>query len=284
MSDRNASSTALGTLYMRAAHRLFDAPPWILDDPVALLLLGEAAVPQLKAAEEHYRTTEQRALRAHVVLRSRFAEDRLAAAVRRGITQYIILGAGFDTYAFRQPAWAQTLKIFEVDQPATQAMKQSQLAKAGIATPSNLSFVSIDFEHESLCDGLLRQGVSLNEPTFFSWLGVTMYLKEKAIDAALKSVAQFPIRSEIVFTFTPPPQTMTGAAIDFHSSLAGLVAGVGEPFLSYFTTEAIEAKLRSAGFTSVRFLTPTEAEEKYFSQRPPDLPLLRRSAIVDALL
>jgi methyltransferase (TIGR00027 family) len=101
MSDRHASRTALGTAYLRAAHQLFDAPPRILEDPLAVVLLGPAAVQRINETAESYQTPERRALRAHVVLRSRFAEDRLAAAVRRGVTQYVILGAGFATFALR---------------------------------------------------------------------------------------------------------------------------------------------------------------------------------------
>jgi len=281
MSDRNASSTALGTLYMRAVHQLLDEQPRILDDPIALSVLGETAVQQIRDAAQRCRTPEACALRAHVVLRSRFAEDRLATAVGRGITQYVILGAGFDTFALRQPAWAQVLKIFEVDHPGTQAVKRSRLASAGLTMPPNAYFASIDFEHESLREGLLRHFISLTEPTFFSWLGVTIYLRENAVDAVLRSVAEFPAGSEIVLTFTQPA---AGAASGFQSSLAQRVAGVGEPFVSYFAPEEIEAKLRGAGFAQVEFLSPSEAEALYFRQRPRDLLVPGRTAIVYALV
>ena len=177
MSDHKASHTAIGTAYLRAAHQLLDAQPRILNDPVALSLLGPGALQLFQNTANYYRTPESLALRAHVVLRSRFAEDRLAAAVLCGVTQYVILGAGFDTFALRQPSWAQALKIFEVDHSGTQAMKRSHLASAGLAMPENAVFANIDFEHEPLHDGLLRYHISMDEPTFFSWLGVTMYLK-----------------------------------------------------------------------------------------------------------
>jgi methyltransferase (TIGR00027 family) len=265
MSDHKASRTALGTAYLRAAHQLLDAYPRILDDPVALTLLGPAALQRIN----------DKADRAHVVLRSRFAEDRLAAAVLRGITQYVILGAGFDTFALRQPPWAQALKILEVDHPGTQAMKRSHLAAAGIAMPQNTNFATINFEHESLRDGLLRYHVSMNEPTFFSWLGVTMYLKEDAIDAVLQTVAAFPVGSEIVLTFATQPG-------DSPSPLAQRTASLGEPWVSYFEPDALEAKLRGAGFTKVEFLTPAEAEARYFQQRPADLPVPKRTNILSA--
>ena len=277
MSDRNASRTALGTAYMRAAHQLLDAPPRILEDPLAVTLLGPAAAQRINATADSYQTPERCALRAHTVLRSRFAEDRLAAAIRRGVTQYIVLGAGFDTFALRQPVWAQSLRILEIDHAGTQATKRAQLAAAGLALPANAHFVTIDFEHESLGDGLLRYQVALNEPTFFSWLGVTMYLKEDAIDAVLRSVAAFPAGSEIVLTFASLP----GNA---RSPFDQRAASLGEPWVSYFESGALEAKLRSTGFSDVEFLSPEEAEERYFRQRPQDLPVPTHTNIVGAVL
>jgi methyltransferase (TIGR00027 family) len=277
MSDHKASRTALGTAYLRAAHQLFEAQPRILDDPVALTLLGPAALQRIKDTADHYRTPERLALRTHVVLRSRFAEDRLAAAVLRGVTQYVILGAGFDTFALRQPPWAQALKILEVDHPGTQATKRSHLAAASLVMPENADFANIDFELESLGDGLIRYHVSMDEPTFFSWLGVTMYLKEAAIDAVLHSVTQFPAGSEIVLTFAPPPG-------DSPPPLAQRAASLGEPWVSYFEPDALEAKLHDVGFSKVEFLSPAEAEARYFRQRPADLPVPRRTNIVCAVL
>ncbi len=273
MSEHKASRTALGTAYVRAAHQLFEAPPRIFDDPVALSLLGPVAVQRIKDTADDYRTPERLALRAHVVLRSRFAEDRLAAAVLRGITQYVILGAGFDTFALRQPPWAQALKILEVDHPGTQAMKRIRLAAAGLAMPENSAFADIDFEHESLLDGLRRYHVSTDEPTFFSWLGVTMYLKEDAINAVLRSVAMFPAGSEIVITFAPPPS-------DSPSPFAHRAASLGEPWVSYFEPDALEAKLRGAGFSKVESLSSAEAEARYYQLCPGDLPVPRRTNIL----
>jgi methyltransferase (TIGR00027 family) len=261
---------------MRAAHQVLDGQPRILEDPLAVLLLGPAALQRIHDTADHYHTSERRALRAHVVLRSRFAEDRLAAAVMRGVTQYVILGAGFDTFALRQPPWAQALKIVEVDHVGTQDMKRSQLAAAGLALPENADFANIDLERESLCNGLLRYRISLDEPTFFSWLGVTMYLKEDAIDAVLRSVAAFPSGSEIVLRFAPP-------AGDSPSPFDQRAASLGEPWVSYFAPEALEAKLRGVGFANVEFLLPAEAEARYFRPRPADLPVPKRTNLVCAV-
>jgi O-methyltransferase involved in polyketide biosynthesis len=117
MNDQKASRTALGTAHLRAAHQLLDAAPRILEDSIAVRLLGEGAGQKICESAEHYRNPAAAGLRSHVVLRSRFAEDRLAAAVPKGVKQYVILGAGFDTFAFRQPDWAKSLKIFEIDHP-----------------------------------------------------------------------------------------------------------------------------------------------------------------------
>ncbi len=284
MSGRKASRTALATAYMRAVHQLFDGEPRILEDPIAVRLIGETALQQIKDPANRYRSSEIGALRAHVVLRSRFAEDRLAAAVLRGVTQYVILGAGFDTFALRQPAWARTLKIVEVDHLETQAVKRSKLEAAGLEMPENGIFADIDFEHESLCDGLARHDVSLEEPTFFSWLGVTMYLKEEAIDAVLRSVTTFPAGSEIVLTFRRPIESATDEECDRLSRLAEHVASFGEPYVTYFEPDALEAKLRGSGFSKVEFLSPAQAEARYFRERPKDLPVPTRTGLVSAVV
>ncbi len=276
MSDYKASHTALGTAYLRAAHQLLDAQPLLFDDPVALPLLGLEGLKLIQDTADNYQTPEMLALRTHVVLRSRFTEDRLAAAVSRGITQYVILGAGFDTFALRQPAWAKNIKIIEVDHAGTQTMKRSYIATAGLAMSENAVFADINFENESLHDGLLRYSVSMKEPSFFSWLGVTMYLKEDAIDAVLRSVAMFPADSEIVLTFVQPPG-------DSPSPLAQRVANLGEPWVSCFSSYALEAKLLGVGFSKVEFLSPAEAEARYFRQRPKDLPVPKKINILCAV-
>ena len=270
----------MATAYLRAAHQLLDAEPRILDDPIAVRLLGETASQKIHGEIERYQSAAAKALRSHVVLRTRYTEDRLHSAIQRGITQYVILGAGFDTFALRQPAWARSLTILEVDHPGTQSLKRSHLVDAGLEMPANLAFVDIDFEHESLLDGLLRNHISLKEPAFFSWLGVTMYLNESAIDSALQSVVAFPSGSEIVLTFLQPPESTSDTPA---SRLAERVAGSAEPFVSYFEPETFAAKLTAAGFTQLEFLLPEEANTRYFKLRPMDLPAPRRSGIVSAI-
>jgi methyltransferase (TIGR00027 family) len=274
MSQKTASRTALATAYMRATHQLLDPPPRVLEDPAAVAVLGPGAEQSIRESAARSQTPENRALRAHMVLRSRFAEDRLAAAVGRGVTQYVILGAGFDTFAVRQPAWARNLHILEVDHAGTQQLKRSHLAAAGLAVPPNAGFATIDFERESLRDGLLRHSISPAQRTFFSWLGVTMYLREDAIDAVLRSVAEFPAGSEIVLTFASASNTP--------QDVAERAAEAGEPWLSFFEPEEMQDKLRGVGFTSVELLTPLVAKSRYFDA-PTSLPTPVRTTIVAAV-
>jgi methyltransferase (TIGR00027 family) len=269
---------------MRAIHRLLDAHPLVFDDAVSLILLGENTAKEIEKNHEYHRTLEARAMRTSIVLRSRFTEDRLAEAVERGATQYIIFGAGFETFAFRQPSWARKLKIFEVDQPATQAQKRSWLKDVGIDVPANLFFADIDFERESLRDGLIRQGVSFQEVSFISWLGVAVYLHQEAIDAVLRTVSEFSEGSEIVFTFFQPLHLLSDIEKKIHSSLSKVVEQAGEPFISYFTHAEIEKKLKDFGFKSVDFLSEEEAEKRYLDNRPRDLLFSKRSIVADAKL
>lgn len=284
-ADRTASRTAQGVTFLRAAHQLLDTPPLVLEDPVALRLIGPEGERQIAGDPARFQTPLVRGVRAHVVLRSRFAEDRLAAAVKRGATQCVILGAGFDTFAFRQPEWARSLRVIEVDQPASQALKREQLAAAGVVTPANVSFVSIDFERESLRDGLSRHGISLAEPTFFSWLGVTVYLTESAVDAVLETVVEYPAGTEIVLTFAQPrAPAVVVSDVENRPTLADLAANVGEPWQSYFKLDELERKLRSIGFVAIQFLTSEEAQRLYFTGRMDGLSAPSRTSIVSALV
>jgi methyltransferase (TIGR00027 family) len=185
------------------------------------------------------------------------------------------VGAGFDTFAFRQPPFAHALRIVEVDRSETQERKRSAAQAAALPEPPNLQYVAIDFERETLCEGLSRAGVARDVPTFFSWLGVTMYLTEGAIDETLQCMASFPKGSEAVVTFYPPRDGGT-------SALAGIAATMGEPFLSTFTPEAFEAKLRRAGFSTIEMLT-TERSAGYFTG-PGALPPPRRTTIAMAIV
>jgi methyltransferase (TIGR00027 family) len=279
MREGQASRTALATANMRAAHQLFDPPPRILEDPFAMSIIGGAALQRIHDTADHYQSPQRRYFRSHVVLRSRFAEDRLAESMRRKVVQYVILGAGLDTFALRQPPWAKNLKIIEVDHPATQELKQSRLTAAGLEMPANAGFATINFEQESLNEGLVRYGFLNDRPTFFSFLGVIMYLTEEAIDALFQSASAFAKGSEIVLNYAPPPRDPSGPP----SPLAERAASVGEPWLSYLDFETISRKLKNSGFSEVVRLSEAEAENRYFLNQPGNLPVPRRTHLITAV-
>ncbi len=276
MADRLPSRTAQMVAGLRAAHQIHDAEPRILEDPIILALLGDDRVREIRDMRQRFQDPLVRGLRAHVVLRSRVAEDDLAAAAARGVRQYVILGAGFDTFAYRQPTWARAIRIVEVDQPATQRIKRERLEAMRIAVPSNVVFAAVDFETESLDDALARHEVRLDEPVFFSWLGVTMYLREAAIDEVLRTVARFAAGTEIVFTFAQPVD-----ASDRRGELADRAAEAGEPWLSYFEPYQIHEKLRGFGYSSIEFVLPGDVAP-LFADRTDGLSVPTRTSIVNA--
>jgi methyltransferase (TIGR00027 family) len=278
-SDRAASGTAEGVAMLRAAHMIVDGKPPILDDAVIVRLSGPAIESLARDHLDRLQSPEARGLRSHVVLRSRFAEDCLERAVERGVRQYVLLGAGLDTFAYRQPAWARALAIIEVDQPASQAVKRRMLRHAAMDAPSNVRFGDIDFERESLADGLARHGVDASVPTFFSWLGVTMYLQRTAIETTLRTVAAFPPGSEIVLTFAQPLEDS-----ESRSMLAERAAQMGEPWVSYFMPAEMEALLRQCGFSTVEFLDREEAMRRYYQDRADGLEAPRRVSICRAVV
>jgi methyltransferase (TIGR00027 family) len=279
VTERVASRTATGVAVLHVAHQIVDSEPRVLDDPVIGDLMG-LPPDYVREHADKFQSRGARGLRAHVVTRTRFAEDRLRAAVARGVRQYIVLGAGLDTFAYRQPEWARGIRVFEIDQPGTQTGKRYRVTVAGIAVPENVTYVAIDFEAEALADGLRRGGVNLDEPAFFAWLGVTMYLTEPAIDAVLKTVVAFPRGSEIVLTFTQP-KTAEDVQPD-GVTLAERAAEVGEPWVTFFEPPQLEAKLHSLGFSAVEFLTFDDAVARYFQNRADGLLPPRKTSIVSA--
>lgn len=204
MTEPIASRTADGVAMIRAVHQLLDDQPPILDDPVSLRLVGPARVEAIKSHPERANLPAPAALRSHVVLRSRYAEDRLCDAVERGVAQYVALGAGLDTFAYRQPSWAGGLRIFEVDRRASQGAKRDRLEGAGVAVPANVAFVAIDLDAEPLGPGLVGAGFDAERPAFIACLGVLAYLAPASVDAVFRWVASLPRGSEFVFTFAQP--------------------------------------------------------------------------------
>jgi methyltransferase (TIGR00027 family) len=280
MPVSSPSRTALGVAILRAAHQVLDAPPLILTDAIARRLLDPSVQDWVASAPDELQSPQARGLRGHVVVRSRFAEDRLAAAVRRGVRQYVLLGAGYDTFAYRQPDWARDCRIFEVDLPGTQEDKRARLAAADIAPPPNLTFVAIDFAHDDLGARLAEAGLDAAQPSLFAWLGVTMYLEADANDAVFRHVAAQPRGSELVFTFAQTETETAGGP----SRLAELAAQAGEPWKTRYDPASLAAHLAAVGYSSVWMPTPAEVATAYFLDRPDDLPLPRRRTLAAAVV
>jgi methyltransferase (TIGR00027 family) len=256
---------------LRAAHQLIDAEPRIVDDPIAVRLVDEATRERIMAQRDALLSSSLLVPRAAVLLRTRYAEDLLAQAVARDVDQFVILGAGLDTFAFRQPAFARRLQIYEVDHPATQAWKRERLAAAGIMPPGNLRWAPIDFEQQPLPAGLQAAGFDASRPGFFSWLGVTQYLTLPAIEATLKVVAALPSPSTVVLSFMVPDDDLPPEEAAAARLVADEAAASGEPWLTRFHPTEIVDRLRQLGFGEVVHLTPQQAGSRYFAGRPDGL-------------
>lgn len=266
MREGRRSLTAVRVAMRRAAHQVLDSPR-ILDDPIALPILSPEARASVEAERSRRDNVFSRSLRAFMVARSRFAEDELARAINRGATQYVILGAGLDTFAYRNRYPESALRVFEVDHPATQQWKIKRLASAGIAIPASLTFSPVDFERQSLADGLGAVNFRRDAITFFSWLGVTPYLTDEGMDSTLAFVASMPKGSGLVFDYAVPRSSLNWVGRLVFDRIASRVASVGEPFRLFFEPAALETRLRSFGFQSIEDLGTDEINARYFSNR-----------------
>lgn len=266
MRDARPSTTAQRVAMRRAAHQILDSPR-VLDDPVALPILGPEAAAQLQSERGKLDISVARYFRAFMVVRSRYAEDELARAIGRGVSQYVILGAGLDTFAYRNPYAQSALRVFEVDHPATQAWKLQRLAAGGIAIPPSVTFAPVDFEQQSLSDGLAHANFRRDAVTFFSWLGVTPYLTREAMTSTLAFVASMPKGSGVVFDYAVPRSSLSFLGRLAFDRLASRVAAAGEPFQLFFEPGALADQLRSMGFQSIEDLGTDQINARYFKDR-----------------
>jgi len=266
MQTGQASKTALGVAARRAAHQLLDHPP-VLADPIAVPILG----PGFKIDTERQKHPVARTFRAALAARSRYAEDNLAEAVTGGLTQYVLLGAGLDTFAHRNPF--PGLRVFEVDFPATQAWKRDLLSAAGLPEPANVTYVPLDFERQTLAEGLRAVGFNFSVPAFFGWLGVVPYLTLGAFRATLDFIASLPPGSGVTFDFTLSDAELSPARQHARQVLAARVAAAGEPFKLFFRSEQLENELRSAGFARTEQMDSFDLNQRYFHARTDGLAL-----------
>ena len=259
MENGGPSRTALATAYARAYHQVADQPQ-IFTDPLAARLLGITA----DEPTELDIAANDRPRRLFFAARSRFAEDAVAAAVAAGVRQVVILGAGLDTFAYRNPY--PDVRVFEVDHPATQAWKRERLATAGIERPETLTFVPVDFETQTLAAGLESAGFDRSAPAVFVWLGVVFYLTPSAAHTTLEYIAGQAQPVEVVFDYLQPAATEEDRAHQQARSVQ--LAGAGEPVFSYSTPDEIAAQLRDLGFTGIEDHSAPDLIARYLDGSP----------------
>jgi methyltransferase (TIGR00027 family) len=260
------SKTAQSVAVRRAEHQLYDFPH-ILEDPIAPWIVGpEAAISMMFGWWTAYLPASQY-LRAFMAVRSRYAEDQLARAIASGTAQYVILGAGLDTFPYRNPYSNCGLKVFEVDHPDTQAWKRRRLALTAIPVSSLVTFIPIDFEHQRLDIELERAGFRLEEPAVFSWPGVTPYLANEVVMDTFKLIHSFCPANAIAFDYALPRQALSEREKEASDALSERVARAGEPFKSSFRPEALANDLKQVGFHRVESPTTDHINALYFRNR-----------------
>jgi methyltransferase (TIGR00027 family) len=264
MQHGTPSITAMRVAMRRAAHQIYDSP-LILNDPIALAIMGQERCDKLRSDPATQSEPIAVAMRAFMAVRARFAEDHLAEAVKNGATQFCILGAGLDTFAHRNPY--PHLRVFEVDFPATQTWKHQMLAEAQLPHPACLTYAPVDFESQTLAAGLQAANFDRTQKTFFSWLGVVPYLTLEAFRATLAFTATLPPGSGLALDYGLPREALSDRGKLGFDYLSSRVRRAGEPFRLFFTPETIAAELTHTGYRTIEDLGPAAITARYFTGR-----------------
>jgi len=254
------------TAAARGLHRE-EPPPWVLDDWLALPLGGEEAVRIGQSLHEQLPGPGLLAFSRWVCVRARLVEDVVECAAAAGVGQYVILGAGLDSFAYRRRDLLESMRVFEVDHPASQQWKRHRLQELGIDPPAELVYAPIDFEQQALHDGLTAAGFDFTVPAVWSWIGVTMYLTVDAIRATLATIARCPVETRLILTYNVPRAALSGLGLSLERKMRAIVSGLGEPMISLFAPDEIEELLRELGYDEVMHFGPDEAHAKYFAGR-----------------
>ncbi|MGW5741800.1 class I SAM-dependent methyltransferase [Amycolatopsis sp. NPDC003861] len=265
-------STAVRTALWRALHLAVDPPPHVFADDLGLRLADPG--DGWRQRDDMDPATAGR-YRAGMVARARFVEELVAEQAARGVGQYVILGAGLDTFAQRRPEIAARLRVFEVDQPGPQAWKRDRLAELGLGVPDWLHFVPVDFETASWWDRLIAAGFAPDEPAIVASTGVSMYLTKEANAATLRRIAGFAPGSTLAMTFLLPADLLDGGERARHEATARRAEAAGTPFASSFSPGEMLAMAREAGFRDVGHVSGAELDERYFADRADGLRIVR---------
>ena len=268
MIEGRPSDTALQVAAAREAHRRFDTGPPILDDVHAASLLDEAglALVETYGDEAPWILLENRLF---LPLRARLVEDRLAEAYARGVRQYVILGAGLDSYAWRQPEDQGELRIYEVDHPATQQWKVDRLTGLGWPTPANARMVACDFEATTASQALSATDFDPAQPTVVSWMGVIYYLERETAAGAMADLAKILAPgSELVFDVMLPWEAMPERYQAIRDQMVAWLKGAGEPQKNRYLPEELVAAARAAGFDETEVIDVPSLYARYASGEP----------------
>jgi methyltransferase (TIGR00027 family) len=257
-------STAVRTALWRALHLEVDAPPHVLEDRIGLQLAAPDPDWRQRPDMNEYATP---GVRASIVARARFIEDLVIEQVERGVGQYVLLGAGLDTFAQRRPEISSQIMVFEVDQPRPQAWKRQRLIELGFGVPEWLRLVPVDFETTSWWDGLLANGFEADRPAVVASLGVSMYLTREATAATLRQSAALAPGSTLAMTFLKPVELVEPEEQAMHRATDAAARASGTPFISYYAPDEILAMARDAGFANARHATAGDYTERYFADR-----------------
>jgi methyltransferase (TIGR00027 family) len=246
----------------RALFRMNETPPWPLDDPLALVLIGPAWRELKSMTDETFSLPVRRQVLAGNVVRLRYAEDRLETG---SFTQYVILGAGLDFFKWRQPDLAGRLKVYEVDHPASQAWKQERIDALALPVGETHTFVPIDFEVASLEDGLDLAGFDWTQPTMFSWIAVTMYLTADAIESTLRTLARAVEGSEVAFSYVAEDAVLDDDGHQFMNAFRAMAASSGEPLEPGWSRTRIEEMVSRCGLKMSDHPTRADLTKRYFA-------------------
>ncbi|WP_370962174.1 class I SAM-dependent methyltransferase [Amycolatopsis sp. cg9] len=272
-------STAVRTALWRALHVEVDPRPHVFTDELGLRLADPGA--GWRDRDDMDPATAGR-YRAGMVARARFVEDLVVEQAGRGVGQYVILGAGLDTFALRRTEIASRLRVFEVDRPGPQAWKRRRLAELGLGVPEWLRLVPVDFEAASWWDRLTEAGFATDEPAVVASTGVSMYLSKEANAATLRRIAGFAPGSTLAMTFMLPPELLGEDERARHRATAGKAKAAGTPFVSSFSPAEILALAREAGFREAVHVSGAELDERYFAGRADGLRIARGEAFLVA--
>jgi len=258
-------STAVRVALWRALHIELDPLPHVLEDEIGLRLAAPAEGWRERGDMDPAVTS---GFRASIVVRARFVEDLVADQASRGVRQYVILGAGLDTFAERKPELTSSLHVFEVDPPGPQAWKRQRLIELGFGVPEWLHLVPVDFESSDGWEQLTAAGFDANQPAVVASTGVTMYVTKEATAATLRRVAALAPGSTLAMTFLIPPQLLEAPDRSVIQTTEKNARASGTPFISFFSPEEILALAHEAGFREVRALATTEVAERYLAKQP----------------